>query len=81
MGDAVTGPQLVRLLKLDGWVEDEYRTDGLAMTKPGHYPVIVPIKKGNATLPDTILGRILSVKQSGLGKAWLREMIKKHGVR
>lgn len=74
----ITGPQLIWLFEQDGWVQDGQRTHGVAMTKPGRYPVIIPAKKRE--LADTTLGQILSVKQSGLGKKGLMRLIEKHGL-
>jgi len=30
---AITGPELIKLLKKDGWEEDGYRTHGMALKK------------------------------------------------
>ena len=81
MGDlpAVTGPQLIALLSNDGWTQHGQRTHGVAMVKSGSNPTIIPTK--NKPLPDGTLGAILGPRQTGLGKAGLRALIDKHGLK
>ena len=80
---AVTGLQLIELLRRDGW---ELRGDsrhGAALTKYDHERsqmlwAIVP-KRGKP-LPKTLLHRILSVKQTGIGRKGLQSLIEKYGL-
>jgi hypothetical protein len=80
---AITGKQLIGLFRLDGWVDCGRRTHGIAFQKPGsdgHMRItIIPNKR--SPLPDGTLGNILGLKQSCLGRAWLAEMIKRHGLK
>ncbi|MBM3924872.1 MAG: addiction module toxin, HicA family [SAR202 cluster bacterium] len=75
MPPAVSGRQLIALLKKDGWTEAGRRTHGIFLYKrlPGEKlprTTVVPDKSG--TLLDGALGAILGVKQTGLGKTGLQ---------
>ena len=76
----VTGKQLIRLLKADGWEEREQRArHGVCLKK--RFPdrtriTIVPDKQ--EPIPDGTLGAILGLKQTGLTKAGLRRLIRQH---
>lgn len=76
-----TGRQLMRLLELDGWQRGGRRTHGVFFYKqfPGeHLPRSTVIPDKSFPLPDRLLGVILSVKQTGLGKDGLNDLIKRH---
>ncbi len=68
---AITGLELIKLLRRNGWVEERSSRHGAALKK---YDVasnrtrwaIIPRRK--KSLPPTVLGRILSKKQSGIGR-------------
>ncbi len=65
------------MLDKDGWIRGGRRTHGVFYSK--HYPneriprsTVVPDKSD--PLNDRVLGAILSVKQTGLGKSGLRRI-------
>ena len=79
----LTGKQIIALLKRDEWSEGGKRTHGVFFSKkfPGERlprTTIVP-DKGDP-LPDGTLGAILGVKQTGLGKAGLSELVQRYGL-
>lgn len=77
---ALTGEQLISLLEKDGWTNEGKTTHGVSMQKyvNGRFKVvIIPVKK-NKSIPTKTLGDILSVKQSGIGRKGLEELIKKY---
>jgi hypothetical protein len=71
----------MRLLELDGWVRGGRRTHGIFFSRifPGEsFPRSTVIPDKAAPLPATTLGAILSVKQSGLGRTGLQELVEKY---
>ncbi|MCY4522131.1 MAG: hypothetical protein OXC13_15310 [Caldilineaceae bacterium] len=77
---ALTDRQLCRLLELEGWEYGRTSQHGFFMRKrdaQGYRHAVIPDKP----LPKRLLGRILSSKQSGIGRNGLRTMIDKHGLR
>ena len=76
---AISGPELIQLLKKDGWYETERRTHGMGLAKdfPDFKLVTVVPTKGRS-LPKRTLGQILSVKQTSLGRKGLEKLIKKY---
>lgn len=80
---ALTGEQLITLLEKDGWVKAGYRTHGVSMQKnvdEQFLVTIIPIKK-NKPIAEKTLGQILSVKQTRIGKAGLKALIDKYGIK
>jgi predicted RNA binding protein YcfA (HicA-like mRNA interferase family) len=79
---AVTGRQLIRLLKLDGWEEGRRVNHGRSLHKTfpdGRTRVtIVPDKR--TPLPTGTLSAILGPKQTGLGREGLASLIAQHGL-
>lgn len=79
---AITGKQLIRLFRRDGWTEAGRRTHGIAFTKvspDGAVRVtIIPDKRG--PLPSGTLAAVLGPKQSSIGRDGLLEMIRRHGL-
>jgi len=76
----ITGPELIKLLVKDGWVEGRMATHGRSLSKrfsDRTRVTIVPTK--NEPLTDGTLAAILGPKQAGLGKSGLRELIAKYG--
>ena len=74
----ISGRELMRLLERDGWVSGGRRNHGIFYNK--HFPgenlprsTVIPDK--STPLPDTTLGAILSVKQTGIGRVGLQELI------
>ena len=77
-----SGRELMTLLKRDGWAEGGRRTHGVFFSKrfPGERIPRSPVVSNKSDpLPDPTLGAILSVKQTGLGKNGLNELIERYG--
>lgn len=75
----VTAKQLRRLLERDGWVSGRAANHGLTLTKKiGDRTRITVIPKRGDLAAGT-LAAILGPKQTGLGRAGLASLIKKHG--
>lgn len=77
----MTGKQLIALFVLDGWAAQDRRTHGVMLCKDspsGPRLALIPDKSDD--LPPTVLHRILGVKQSGVGRAGLVAMIRRHGT-
>lgn len=73
----ISGKDLIRLLKKDGWIEGEYRTHGVALWKrfpDGKRVTIIPTK--SRSLPSGTLAAILSDRQTGLGRQGLERLLK-----
>lgn len=71
----------MRLLELDGWTRGGRRTHGVFYYKhfPGErFPRSTVIPDKSDSLPSTTLGAILSVKQTGLGRTGLQELVDKY---
>lgn len=80
---AITGKQLIRLLRLDGWKEGEHKTHGIGFRKsiePGRTLIAIVPNKRNS-LPIGTLAKILSPQQTQLGRAGLLDLISKHGLK
>ena len=74
----ISGRELMRLLERDGWTSGGRRNHGIFYYK--HFPgekrprsTVIPDK--STPLPDTTLGAILSVKQTGIGRTGLQRLI------
>ena len=78
---AITGKQLIRLLKKDGWTEGGRTRHGISLTKhiSGRTKVTV-IPDTNASLPNGTLSAILGIKQTGIGKGGLLKLLNKYGI-
>ncbi|MCX6024185.1 MAG: hypothetical protein NTZ05_21125 [Chloroflexi bacterium] len=79
----ITGPQLQRLLRLDGWTEAGRRTHGTYFSKrfPGEsMPRSTVIMNKDDPLRDKTLGDVLSAKQTGLGRRGLQELIDRYSI-
>jgi len=69
---AISGKQLIKLLKRDGWVEGRRTKHGIALTKPiGERTKVTIVPDTRASLPDGTLQAILGTKQTGIGKKGL----------
>lgn len=79
---AITGPQLIKLLKRDGWEEDEKRTHGLSMKKsfPNGIVRSTVIRTCNESIPKRTLSLILGPKQTNIGWPGLRKLINKYHI-
>ena len=74
----MSGKELIGLLKSDGWIEKGRVTRGIFLYKqfPGErYPRTTTVPDKTGDLPDGTLGAILGVKQTGLGKNGLNDLI------
>ena len=77
----VTGRQLIRLLRRDGWEEVGRARHGIAFAKTvdGRKRVtVVPDKR--SALPIGTLNAILGPKQTGIGREGLEQLIAEHGL-
>ena len=80
---AISGKRLIKLLKKDGWTErDSGRAQhGIALVKQlGGRMIVAIIPDTRASLPKTTLYRILSVKQTGIGKNGLIKLLNTYGI-
>jgi len=69
---ALSGIELISLLKSNGWIEHGHRTHGLALIKRiGKRTRVTIIPNTSASLPIGTLMAILGHKQTGLGKKGL----------
>ena len=78
---AITGVQLIRLLKKDGWIEKRRTKHGIALAKSFQdrtRVTVVPYTR--APLDDGTLAAILGPKQTCITKAGLLELISKYGL-
>jgi len=75
---ALTGFELIKLLKKDGWEEDGKRTHGLAMKKEFPDGIIrsTVVRMCHEPIPKKTLGLILGPKQTNIGWPGLRRIIK-----
>lgn len=78
---ALTGKQLIRLLRQDGWVVGRKTQHGISLTKSlsGRTKVTV-IPNTRASLPDGTLSAILGPYQTGIGKKELLNLLNKYGL-
>lgn len=78
---SVSGKQLIKLLKKDGWEEVRNATHGISMKKwiIDRYLVTI-IPNTSASLPIDTLMDILSVKQTCISKKGLIKLLNKYGL-
>lgn len=79
----ISGRQIMARLRKDGWQEGGRWTHGVFLHKqfPGERiprSTLVPDKSD--PLPDGTLGAILGVRQTGLSKKGLSDLVKKYGL-
>jgi len=73
---ALTGKQLINLLKQDGWKVRRRATHGLTLTKRINNQTLVTfVPDTTESLRESTLGQILSVKQTRFGKKGLLELL------
>ena len=80
---AITGRQLIRLFRLDGWRDTGRTRHGVGLAKAdatGRMRVTTIPDKRRPLAPGT-LAAILGPKQSNLGRAGLAALIAKHGLK
>jgi predicted RNA binding protein YcfA (HicA-like mRNA interferase family) len=79
---AITGRQLIRLLKKDGWQVVRTCLHGLSLMKDmAGKRRITTVQDSNESLPKGTLNAILSEKQTGLGHNGLRDLLNKYGLK
>jgi len=78
---AISGRQLIKLLRKDGWEPGRRAKHGMTLTKvfPGRARVTF-VPDTSASLPPGTLAAILGPKQTGIGRKGLLSLIKKHGI-
>jgi predicted RNA binding protein YcfA (HicA-like mRNA interferase family) len=75
---ALSGFELIKILKKDGWIEHRRTTHGIALKKRVDDRTRVTIvPKTRATLPIGTLMAILGEKQTGLGRSGLLQLLNK----
>lgn len=73
---ALSGIELISLLKSNSWIEHGHRTHGLALIKRiGKKTRVTIIPNTSASLPIGTLMAILGPKQTGLGKKGLLNLL------
>ena len=79
---AITGKQLLKLFVKDGWAVKRRTRHCVCLTKvdPTGKTMVALVDDTRAILPDGTLHDILSVKQTGIGRAGLKAMIAKYGI-
>ncbi len=75
---AISGNQLIKLLKGDGWKERRIKGSHMSLAKDvdGKNRTAVVICN-NKSIPEGTLHEVLGVKQTGLGRNWLVEQTTK----
>jgi predicted RNA binding protein YcfA (HicA-like mRNA interferase family) len=78
---ALSGKQLIRLLQKDEWILKGRTRHGVALSKRfGDRTRVTVIPYTNASLDDGTLAAILGVKQTGIGKKGLLDLVNKFGL-
>lgn len=78
---ALSGKQLIKLLQKDGWILKGRTRHGVALAKQfGDRTKVTVIPDTNASLDDGTLAAILGVKQTGIGKKGLLDLLNKFGL-
>ena len=73
---ALSGLELISILKSNGWTEHGHRTHGLALIKQiDKRTKVIIIPNTSASLPIGTLMAILGPKQTGLGKKGLLNLL------
>lgn len=78
---AITGNQVIKLLKKDGWAEGKRGKHGLTLTKKfGDRTRVTTVPTKDDSLPIGTLSHILGTQQTQIGKDGLKDLIEKHGL-
>lgn len=78
---AITGNQLIKLLKKDGWNEGKRGKHGLTLTKKfGDRTSVTTVPTKDDSLPNGTLSAILGPQQTQIGKDGLKNLIGKFGL-
>ncbi len=79
---AISGRQLMRLLRLDGWQAGRRSTHGIVHTKRfSDRTRVTTIPDKRRPLAAGTLAEILGTKQTGIGRQGLLDLIKQHGLK
>ena len=79
---AITGRQLIRLLKKDDWRVIRTCLHGLSLMKDvAGKRRVTTVQDSHESLPKGTLAAILSEKQTGLGHSGLRDLLNKYGLK
>lgn len=77
----VTGRQLIRLFIRDGWEVKRQHSSHVILSKMDregrHRVVVIPNRR--SPLPDGTLNAIIGLRQSGIGRSGLRELLDRLG--
>jgi len=78
---AITGKQLISLLKKDKWIDGRKAKHGISLTKHiGNRNRVTVIPNTTMSLDTGTLMAILGIKQTGLRKKGLLKIINQHGI-
>lgn len=78
---ALSGKQLIKILQKDGWVAGRRASHGISLTKAfGDRTRVTIIPDTRASLDPGTLAAILGIKQTGIGKSGLLELLNKYGI-
>jgi predicted RNA binding protein YcfA (HicA-like mRNA interferase family) len=78
---ALSGKQLIELLQKDDWITKRRSTHGVALVKHfGNHSKVTVIPDTTASLDDGTLAAILGVKQTGISKKGLLDLVNKFGL-
>jgi predicted RNA binding protein YcfA (HicA-like mRNA interferase family) len=78
---AITGLQLIRLLRKDGWAPGRKARHGRAMTKRfANRTRVTFVPERSRPLAKSTLAQILGTKQTKLGRTGLLKLIDKYGL-
>lgn len=78
---SLSGADLIKLLKSDGWISKGKSTHGETLYKNvDGKNIYTTIPKKYKKMPNKILGQILSPKQTNLGRDGLLEIIEKNKI-
>lgn len=79
---AITGKQLIKLLKSGTWKEAGKAKHGITLTKGiGDRTRVTLVPDKVESLPKGTLGAILGPMQTGLGKSGLLRLLNKYGLK
>jgi len=78
---ALSGKQLIKLLRKDDWIPQRRAKHGMALVKHfGDRTIVTVIPNTNAPLDGGTLAAILGVKQTGIRKKGLLDLVNKFGL-
>jgi len=78
---ALSGKQLIKLLRKDDWILEGRAKHGVALAKHfGDRTIVTFIPDTSASLDDGTLAAILGVKQTGIRKKGLLDLVNKFGL-